>query len=85
MNTGLLGGVLRSLAAARRLPDQDFEPEVRALGTLPELSLVGEKDAPLLDLWSALGVSPRASIDSDRLCPRRCSGGHRHRRTTVLH
>lgn len=59
----LLGGVLRSLAAARRLPDQDLEPEVRALGTLPELSLIGEKDAPLLDLWSALGVSPRASID----------------------
>lgn len=59
----LLGGVLRALAAARRLPDQDLEPEVRALGALPELSLIGEKDAPLLDLWSALGVSPRASID----------------------
>jgi hypothetical protein len=59
----LLGGVLRSLSSARRLPDQDLEPEVRALGSLPELSLVGEKDAPLMDLWSALGVSPRASID----------------------
>lgn len=59
----LLGGVLRTLASARRLPDQDLEPEVRALGALPELSLIGEKDAPLLDLWSALGVSPRASID----------------------
>lgn len=59
----LLGGVLRTLASTRRLPDQDLEPEVRALGTLPELSLVGEKDAPLMDLWSALGVSPRASID----------------------
>jgi hypothetical protein len=59
----LLGGVLRSLASARRLPDQDLEPEVLALGSPPELSLVGEKDAPLMDLWSALGVSPRASID----------------------
>jgi hypothetical protein len=59
----LLGGVLRTLAATRRLPEQDLEPEVKMLGALPELSLVGEKDAPLMDLWSALGVSPRASID----------------------
>jgi hypothetical protein len=59
----LLGGVLRTLATTRRLPEQDLEPEVKLLGALPELSLVGEKDAPLMDLWSALGVSPRASID----------------------
>jgi hypothetical protein len=59
----LLGGVLRTLSSTRRLPAEDLEPEVLALAALPELSLVGEKDAPLMDLWSALGVSPRASID----------------------
>lgn len=59
----LLGAVLRTLASSHKLPVEDLEPELKSLSSTPELSLIGEKDAPLLDLWSALGVSPRASID----------------------
>lgn len=59
----LLGAVLRTLASHHRLPIEDLEPELTELKSSPELSLIGEKDAPLMDLWTALGVSPRASID----------------------
>ena len=59
----LLGQVLRSLALHNSLPERDREPELRDLGGNITLSLIGEAERTVFEMWTALGVSPRAAID----------------------
>ena len=59
----LLGQVLRSIAMHNVLPRRDREPELQSLGGSITLSLIGEAERTVFEMWTALGVSPRASID----------------------
>jgi hypothetical protein len=59
----LLGQILRALASHNSLPERDREPELRGLGGPVTLSLIGEAQRTVFEMWSALGVSPRAALD----------------------
>jgi hypothetical protein len=59
----LLGGILRAIASHNSLPVQDREPELRELNGPITMSLIGEAQRTVFEMWSALGVSPRAAID----------------------
>jgi hypothetical protein len=59
----LLGGILRAIASHNSLPRQDREPELLELYGPVTMSLIGEAERTVFEMWTALGVSPRAAID----------------------
>lgn len=59
----LLGQILRAVASHNSLPAEDREPELMDLWGPVTLSLIGEAERTVFEMWTALGVSPRAAID----------------------
>jgi Pvc16 N-terminal domain len=59
----LLGQLLSLVATAGSLPTAYLEPPLNVLGNRVEMALVGEEIRSANDIWSGLGVAPRAAID----------------------
>jgi hypothetical protein len=65
----LLGDVLSLVATAGSIPAMYLEAPLNMLGNRVEMALVGEEIRSANDIWSGLGVAPRAAIDLAVILP----------------
>jgi hypothetical protein len=59
----LLGDLLSLVATAGSIPTVYLDAPLSSLGNRVEMALVGEEIRSTNDIWSGLGVAPRACID----------------------
>lgn len=58
----LLGRIVNLLAASKAIPAEHLGDALRAVKPLPTLSLTPDADTTTTQLWSALGIPPRAGV-----------------------